>query len=128
RREQELLHTHGIKLQQLTDEFEAKLDHANRECEDSRTCKRQAEDTLESAKCELREVQQREFELREQLKGLEQQLDSAVEHRGRVWERPVAKVAPEFVPLAERGMPIVSVINLKGGVGKTTLTANLALL
>ena len=30
------------------------------------------------------------------------------------------------MPLAERGVPIVSVINLKGGVGKTTITANLA--
>ena len=33
---------------------------------------------------------------------------------------------PKFRPLAERGRAIVSVLNLKGGVGKTTITANLA--
>jgi cellulose biosynthesis protein BcsQ len=75
--------------------------------------------------------------------GLRQQLDEArcaspiepepgepveetAEESGRVWERPVAADAPAFVPLSERNVPIVSVINLKGGVGKTTIAANVA--
>ncbi len=49
-----------------------------------------------------------------------------VEEPGRIWERTVAAGAPPFMPLAERSLPIISIINLKGGVGKTTLTANLA--
>jgi Mrp family chromosome partitioning ATPase len=32
---------------------------------------------------------------------------------------------PPFRNLAERKAPIIAVMNLKGGVGKTTLTANL---
>jgi len=41
------------------------------------------------------------------------------------WSEPVDDRAPRFRPLHARTMPIISVINLKGGVGKTTLTANL---
>ena len=34
--------------------------------------------------------------------------------------------APPFRPLSQRRTPIFSLVNLKGGVGKTTITANLA--
>jgi cellulose biosynthesis protein BcsQ len=44
---------------------------------------------------------------------------------GFTWTEKVRHNAPEFRPLDERRMPIISVLNLKGGVGKTTLTANL---
>ena len=45
--------------------------------------------------------------------------------RAAIWTQPVMAGTPEFVSLASR-TPIVSVLNLKGGVGKTTLTAYLA--
>jgi len=41
------------------------------------------------------------------------------------WGQPVDDRVPKFRPLHSRTMPIISVVNLKGGVGKTTLTANL---
>jgi chromosome partitioning protein len=44
---------------------------------------------------------------------------------GRVWERKVLRGIPGFRPLHERHVPIISVLNLKGGVGKTTATAHL---
>ena len=50
----------------------------------------------------------------------------------RVHEPPVANSChtagdvPRFRPRADRKAVIISVLNLKGGVGKTTLTANLA--
>ncbi len=44
---------------------------------------------------------------------------------GAIWTRPVMAGTCPFRPLADRRTPVVSVLNLKGGVGKTTLTAYL---
>ncbi|OWK35567.1 ParA family protein [Fimbriiglobus ruber] len=50
----------------------------------------------------------------------------ALELEGALWTQPTMANTPKFVPLAERRTPVVSVLNLKGGVGKTTITAYLA--
>jgi chromosome partitioning protein len=52
-------------------------------------------------------------------------LKRAMRLQGKVWERKVLQGAPRFRPLAERHAPVISVLNLKGGVGKTTVTAHL---
>jgi chromosome partitioning protein len=51
----------------------------------------------------------------------------ALSKGGQTWTEKVLARAPEFKPLEPDGrrMVIVSVLNLKGGVGKTTITGNL---
>jgi chromosome partitioning protein len=44
---------------------------------------------------------------------------------GRLWEKRIHVSAGKFRPLDGRRAPIISLLNLKGGVGKTTLTAHL---
>lgn len=56
------------------------------------------------------------------------QIDEIVKQDGKVWCARIITDPPRFVPLARRHQQrpaIISVLNLKGGVGKTTLTANL---
>jgi cellulose biosynthesis protein BcsQ len=52
-------------------------------------------------------------------------LKKAMRLQGKVWERKVLQGAPRFRPLSQRHAAIISVLNLKGGVGKTTVTAHL---
>jgi cellulose biosynthesis protein BcsQ len=63
---------------------------------------------------------------RQQLAELEARVAEVARFDGRLWLRPPTRPVPAFRPLAERKTTIVSVLNLKGGVGKTTITANLA--
>jgi len=49
-----------------------------------------------------------------------------IKQQGKIWLRKVPQDAPRFRPLKDRKTVIIAVLNLKGGVGKTTITANLS--
>lgn len=114
---QELSHLLEQTNEQLNDRI-AGLEQQRGQLESDRAAR---EDHLRQLNLQIAAVKDR-------IRDLEQRDETALDQQGRVWERPVADGAPAFVPASERKACIVSVINLKGGVGKTTLTANLAAL
>ncbi|HLW66248.1 MAG TPA: AAA family ATPase [Gemmataceae bacterium] len=74
---------------------------------------------------DLKESQYEKERLEKLFQRVNQKLRLAQQMKGLTWTAPPTGSPARFVPLRERRMPVVAVLNLKGGVGKTTLTANL---
>lgn len=53
------------------------------------------------------------------------QIDAIANSDGKIWTKPVNGQAVPFLPLSVRKTAVIALTNLKGGVGKTTVTANL---
>jgi cellulose biosynthesis protein BcsQ len=81
---------------------------------------------LEDAKSCLAQLTGTKELLDRQQKSHDNRIKRALNLQGALWTQPVMNDTPRFVPRMQRKTPIVSMLNLKGGVGKTTLTANLA--
>lgn len=83
---------------------------------------------LATVNASLSSTQEQIQSQRQDLERYEAQIDAVAKQDGRVWCARTLVEPPKFVPLAKRYQrrpTIISVLNLKGGVGKTTLTANL---
>jgi cellulose biosynthesis protein BcsQ len=73
------------------------------------------------------ELKAENSKLKEQLAAAEEEAKTQQEaSRAGVWHRPSVVAVPGMLPKAQRKTRFLTVLNFKGGVGKTTLAANLA--
>jgi cellulose biosynthesis protein BcsQ len=83
------------------------------------------EEKVEQLSQDTERLKEENVELARGQRDMQARLDGALAFDG-TWTHSPPKDVPRFRPLAERQAPIIAIGNLKGGVGKTTLTANIA--
>lgn len=90
----------------------------NAEIQQLKACLEAKEEELNQLRCE-------KADLEKSLAALQTQLESTFDGLSEAWYRSARQLVPDFLPLEERHCPIIAFVNLKGGVGKTTITAYL---
>jgi cellulose biosynthesis protein BcsQ len=129
--ENERLRKENAALGESKSRLDEKVDELTRVCEeqmddlaDLAADKQEAEKQRQALIAELKQATEKLDSLQSQLSILSREIDLVANSDGRLWERPPGAVLNPRSPSTPR-VPIVAVVNLKGGVGKTTLTANL---
>lgn len=116
------------QIQAITLDCEALKDDAG-QIEQTRDKFRQLNDThkanLLKANASIRMLNARNASLRHQLQASAAHIQAIVDLDGKFWEKPPAGDVPAFRELQPGRPPIIALVNLKGGVGKTTITAHL---
>jgi cellulose biosynthesis protein BcsQ len=79
---------------------------------------------LMEAKSTQDEAENERAKMATALAALQRRLSDLESFDGKLWEQDSQAAPPSFVNVTERKTRFISVVNLKGGVGKTTLTAN----
>ncbi len=101
------------KLKRMITRLEGELESKNQQLQE-------LENKIARYEQESQETKQELAELRRFRDNL-----SMVSERETIWKRPATN-PPRFIPRSHRHTIFVCMLNLKGGVGKTTLTVNLA--
>ncbi len=83
------------------------------------------QEQVRQAREDKSKVEAERDQLLDETKKLQMQLAGLANSDGRQWQQDTSAPVPLFVSPGDRKTRFVSVINLKGGVGKTTLTANI---
>ncbi len=111
-------------LQEQNEQLRALISAAGQSIEAERDASRQKIDALN----DKLEEQKEELASKERIERRRENLvRHALQLEGRIWQRKALRSTPPFRPLHERHAAIISVVNLKGGVGKTMVTAHLAM-
>jgi len=113
------------KTAQLSQEMEHRVEELLKASDDLRDRLKHSDDLRQQETARVVQLTAERDETRRHLDESEERFAELMTRLdGRLWLRPVSN-PPAFRPLAERRTVIVSLLNLKGGVGKTTITANL---
>jgi cellulose biosynthesis protein BcsQ len=148
RREAELRQPEIVELKKQKSELEQRLEQTRQklgpychayvklkpEYDKQTTALAEAKALVEQLTCDVGGADETLVNLREELERRQANLDqsarrirSALKLEGNLWAARALQKVPKFRPLAQRRSTIVSVLNLKGGVGKTTVTAHLGI-
>ena len=131
------------ELRRVNEQLQGQLEKAGKDVEDLNTSHAAAENawlaertklreraeldrgTIESLTKTLEEGTEKLAEKDQADRSRERLLKRAKNLEGRLWLRKTLQGVPQFRPLGERHTAVISVLNLKGGVGKTTIAAHL---
>ena len=108
----------NLELDRVSGEKEQRISGLSKACEDVAT--KLADNALK-----LKKERTTRRSLQRMVNSYIEQFDRVNNSDGEIWEKMANGQVVPFVPLTQRHTAIISLLNLKGGVGKTTLTANL---
>jgi len=113
-----------IRAEDLRRAAEFEKERADFHCKVSELKTQHVEEIMQ-LKEEVREAESDREKKTSALAALQQRLADLESFDGKLWEQNTDANIPRFVSAGDRKTRFISVVNLKGGVGKTTLTANI---